>query len=390
MDERIKFVAECLCGEDTMSDLCKRYGVSRETGYTWLRRYDRQGIEGLKDQSKAPKHHPNAVSEELEDAIIRLRGLHPRWGPKKLRKKLRDEDSTANWPSVSTMGEILKRHGLVVARRKARPRATPSAKPLGDCESANQVWCADFKGWFLLGNGRRCDPLTITDGFSRFLLRCQALSGKTGFEYVRPLFEATFREYGLPQRIRTDNGPPFATVGLGGLSRLSVWWMLLGIVPERITPGCPQENGRHERMHRTLKAETSQPPAANLRAQQRAFDAFRKEFNEVRPHEALSQETPSSCYEASPREFPRRLLKVEYPHGWPTRSIHGAGQMRWKGIDLRISDALQGETIGFEPTEDGIWKIHFANVVLGLFDERKMKVVRPKLPPQISRKKDIP
>lgn len=384
MDERVKFVAECLREETTMTELCKRYGVSRETGYTWLKRYEAEGIEGLKDQSRAPKHHPNAVTEAIEEAIVRLRGMHPSWGPKKLWRRLHDDDARVNWPSVSTMGEILKRRGLVVARRKARPRATPSTKPLGECGSANQVWCADFKGWFVLGNGRRCDPLTITDGFSRFLLRCQALSGKTGYEHVRPLFEATFREYGLPQRIRTDNGAPFATTGLGGLSRLSVWWMRLGIVPERISPGCPQQNGRHERMHRTLKAQTSKPPAANMRAQQRVFDAFRKEFNEVRPHEALGQETPQSCYEPSPHEFPRRLVDVEYPHGWPTRSVRGAGQIKWKGADVRISGALCGERVGLEPVEDGLWKIHFIKAVLGLLDERAMKIVR--LPPDAATK----
>lgn len=245
------------------------------------------------------------------------------------------------------------------------------------CNGANEVWCADFKGWFRTQDGRPCYPLTITDGHSRFILRCQGLFPKTDFEAVKPLFEATFREYGLPAAMRTDNGPPFATTGLYGLSRLSVWWIRLGIRPDRIRPGKPQENGRHERMHRTLKAETANPPRQNRRAQQKAFDRFRDEFNNERPHEALGQQTPASHYQASPAAFPNRLPERQtYPDQWHTRKVRGGGDMKWGGHDVYITQALTGHHIGLEPIEDGIWKIYFADVPLAIFDEKTLRVKR--------------
>jgi len=271
------------------------------------------------------------------------------------------------------VGDLLRRHGLVVGRRRrSRPSATPTV--LQKPEKANQLWCADFKGWFRTGDGRRCTPLTITDAHSRYVLRCQALGLRAGEALVRPIFEATFREYGLPQAMRTDNGPPFASVGLGGLSALSVWWIRLGIAVERIDAGHPEQNGRHERMHRTLKAETATPPAGTRRAQQGRFDRFRQEYNEERPHEALDQRPPAEFYQISPRAYPSRLEEVAYDEDWVTRAVRGAGQMKWRGQNVRISQALAGQRVGLEPVDDGLWRVYFAHVPLGLFDERKRRV----------------
>jgi hypothetical protein len=246
---------------------------------------------------------------------------------------------------------------------------------MGECASANQVWCADFKGWFRTGDGRRLTPLTITDGHTRFILRCQGMVGKTGLEEVRPLFEATFREFGLPRAIRTDNGPPFASTGLAGLSRLSVWWIRLGIRHDRIRPGKPQDNGRHERMHRTLKAETTRPPRQTARAQQKAFERFVLEFNNERPHEALDYATPASLYAPSALLFARRLPRmVDYPIEWRTRKVKSAGRIKWHGREIRVSSALVGEHIGLEPVGPGRWLLHFGTMPIGVFDERKWTV----------------
>jgi len=238
----------------------------------------------------------------------------------------------------------------------------------------NDVWCADFKGWFKLGNGERCDPLTITDAASRYLIRCQGLSGKTSTEMVMPIFTAAFREHGLPRALRTDNGSPFASSGLAGLSRLSVWWLKHGIELERIEPGHPEQNGRHERMHRTLK-EAIQPPAHSMRAQQEAFGKFREHYNHERPHEALGFAVPAACYELSARAWSEKLPAApEYPEEWPTRAVRGCGQMKWRDKDVRVTAALVGERIGLKPVEDGVWDLYFGSHVLGRFNERKNHV----------------
>jgi transposase InsO family protein len=277
-------------------------------------------------------------------------------------------------PAESTVSEILRRHGLSrIARR--RRRATPSTQPFAACREANAVWCADFKGWFRTGDGAKCTPLTISDAHSRYLLRCQGLDGSTGFSTVQPLFIATFREHGMPRAMRTDNGAPFASTGLGGLSALSVWWVRLGLQIERIEPGQPQQNGRHERMHRTLKAATTQPPAANLRRQQKAFDEFQHEYNHERPHEALGQHTPAEVYEPARRDYPERLPEPRgYPDDWQKRKVRGVGQMKWKGRDVHIGQALVGQEIGFKPVGEGQWAVYFEHLELGHFDERNHRV----------------
>src|SRR5579864_8095662 len=300
MEEKLKFVFEYQQHEQTMTELCQRYEIARETGYVWLRRYQVQGLEGLREQSRAAQRHNNQTAEEIEEMVLELRQAHMRWGPRKLKRILERNEPGRKWPAASTIGRLLKREGLVVARRK-RYKTPPYSEPLAHANGANRVWCADFKGWFRTGDGERIDPLTISDAYSRYLLRSQGVE-KTDTARVQAIFEAAFREYGLPEAIRTDNGAPFASRALAGLSRLAVWWMKLGIVPERIEAGHPEQNGRHERMHRTLKQEVAMPPAGNRREQQRALDKFREEYNQVRPHEALAMQTPAAVYTLSPRK----------------------------------------------------------------------------------------
>jgi putative transposase len=374
MEERFKFIQECQSGDESLAELCRRYGVSRKTGYKWLERYREDGLDGLRDQSRAADCHPNEVLEEVAGEVLEMRRRHPHWGPAKLRVRLQREAPEIIWPAASTIGAILKRAGLTVPR-KYRRKATPSQNPLRQAAAANQVWSADFKGWFRCGDGRRCDPLTMTDGHSRFLLRCQAMEGMDE-RSAQAVMEASFREYGLPERIRTDNGEPFASVGVGGLSRLSVWWIKLGIQPERIRPGKPQHNGRHERMHRSLKQATAQPPAANLRQQQEAFDRFRQEYNGERPHAALQMKTPAELYLPSGRSYPARLGEPEYSGEWEVRSVGPCGTMRWQNVKIFVGKVLAGEELGLEPVDEGQWKLWFFGHPLGIFDERKGVVVK--------------
>jgi putative transposase len=376
MNERVRLINDYGTGEFGVGELAHQYSVSRKTVYKWIERYEENGWRGLEDQSRAPHHHPNGVPQDIELEFLRLKERKPFWGAPKLRRKLLESVGPELCPAESTLSEILKRHGL--SRKQKRPRrAVPSEQPLAHCAGANQVWCADFKGWFRTGDGQKCTPLTISDAFSRYLLCCQGLGETTGYVTVQPLFIATFREYGVPEAIRTDNGAPFACACLGGLTRLSVWWLRLGIRLERIEPGQPQQNGRHERMHRTLKEATAQPPQSSLRAQQKCFNRFRDEYNNERPHEALNQEPPASVYEPAPRQYPERLPgPCGYPDEWEKRIVRKGGQMRWKGQDIRLSEALWGQQVGFEPIGDGIWNVHFEALYLGVFDERKGRIQR--------------
>ncbi len=324
MDERMRFVMEVERGEESVSELCRIYGVSRQTGYVWLRRYGEGGVEGLRDLRRRPLRHPNQTAERIEQAVLELRRAHMKWGPRKLKRVLERQQPRQVWPAASTIGALVAREGLVV-RRKRRRRVPPYSEPFAVADAANRVWCADFKGWFRSGDGERIDPLTISDAYSRYLLRCQAVE-KSDTARVQAIFEAAFREYGMPEAIRSDNGAPFASRALCGLSRLSIWWMKLGIRPERIAAGHPEQNGRHERMHRTLKQETAMPPERDRRAQQRAFDRFRREYNELRPHEALAMQTPEQLYTPSLREFPARLPEVDYPAEMQVRKVRDGGE----------------------------------------------------------------
>src|SRR5271165_339920 len=373
MEEKLRFVFEYERDEQTMTELCQSFGIARETGYVWLRRYRQSGIAGLAELNRAAERHPNQTPAEIERMVLELRQAHMRWGPRKLKRVLERDEPGRKWPAASTMGELLKREGLVVARKKRRKTA-PYTAPLAHADGPNRVWCADFKGWFRTGNGERIDPLTISDAHSRYLLRCQAVE-KTDTERVQAIFEAGFREYGMPAAIRTDNGAPFASAAIAGLSRLAVWWMKLGIVPERIAAGHPEQNGRHERMHRTLKQETAMPAAADRHAQQRSLDSFRQEYNQVRPHQALGMETPARVYEPSPRQYPARVPEPEYPGSMLVRSVKSHGGFRWKKQEVFLSEVLWAERIGLLPLDDRWFTIYFAQLPIASFDSSELRVV---------------
>ncbi len=372
MEEKLRFVFEYESGEHTVTELCQRYEIARETGYVWLRRYRQAGVAGLVERSRAAHRHRNQTPEEIERMVLELRQAHMRWGPRKLKRVLERDEPGRAWPATSTIGALLQREGLVVARKK-RWRTAPYTEPLAHADGANRVWCADFKGWFRTGDGERIDPLTISDAHSRYLLRCQAVE-KTDTARVQSIFEAAFREYGMPAAIRTDNGPPFASSAVAGLSRLAVWWIKLGIVPERIAAGHPEQNGRHERMHRTLKQEVAQPPAANRRKQQRALDRFRQEYNQVRPHEALQMGTPASVYEASERKFPASVSEPEYPESMLVRSVRRRGHFRWKKYEVFLSEVLWGERVGLLPEDERWFTIYFAQFPIARFDSQQLRV----------------
>lgn len=370
MEEKLRFIFEYERKESTMGELCSRFGISRETGYVVLRRFRQYGLKGLEELDRAPLRHPNQTSAEIERAVLELRQAHMRWGPRKLRRILERDRPGPEWPATSTVGEIIKRAGLVVARKK-RHRAEPYSEPLAHAMESNRVWCADFKGWFKAGDGTRIDPLTISDAWSRYLLRCQAVE-KTDTERVRAIFEAAFREYGMPQAIRTDNGPPFASPALRGLSRLAVWWIKLGIAPERIEAGHPEQNGRHERMHRTLKQDLQL--GRDWRAQQRQLDQFHQDYNQLRPHEALGMQTPAAVYVPSPRPYPERVPEVEYPDTMQVLRVKSHGHFRWKKHDVFLSEVLWGEPIGLLPIDEDSFKVYFAHLPLAIFNHRLLRV----------------
>jgi transposase InsO family protein len=372
MDQRTQFIADYLRATSDMTELCARYDVSRKTGYKWLDRYLRDGPSGLEDRSRRPTHSPRHTSEQIERAIVEARQRHPSWGSKKLLTILYKRHPRWSWPHRSTVCDILNRHGLIAKKPRRRRIGHPGA-PSARSAAPNDLWSADFKGQFKTGDGVYCYPLTITDGASRFLLECQGLHS-TCVELAKPVFTRVFREFGLPLRIRTDNGVPFATHTLARLSRLSAWWVRLGILPEFIEPGKPQQNGRHERMHRTLKAETTRPAAATLPAQQRKFNRFRLEFNHERPHEALLMHTPASCYTRSPRQMPERIPPLEYPDHFELRYVSANGGIRWNHEWINVSVTCVGEYVGLEEIDDGVWNVFFGPLKLGRLLERYLRI----------------
>jgi putative transposase len=370
VDERMRFIVACGQSDETFVALCDQFGITRQTGYKWLKRYDELGPPGLIDHPPVASQHPATTPDAVVDLILAARKAHPTWGPKKLRAWLADRDART-WPSPSVIGGLLKKHGLVRPPRR-RPRVPPSQG--GDVErgaAPNDVWCTDFKGHFALGDRTRCHPLTITDEASRYLLKCEGLVAPR-HELALPHFELAFREFGLPDAIRSDNGGPFASTAPGGLSKLSVWWVRLGIELLRIDPGEPQQNGVHERMHRTLKAEATKPPANDLQAQQRAFDRFRAEFNDERPHEALGQKPPSRVYTVSRRVMPATLSEPEYADG-VVRHCNKSGYVSLRTLVVNLSSVLSNAAVVLREVADGREELRYGPVLLGWLDRTSGK-----------------
>jgi len=372
-EEKLRFISLRLGGEATMRGLCEGFGISRQAGYELMGRYALEGLGCAKARSRAPLTQARATSAALVARIVELRLERPSWGPKKLRARLAADDADLAWPALSVIGDILKREGLVKARRRYRT-ALPQTRPFGQVKQANDLWGLDFKGWFRTLDGRRCDPLTVTDAYSRFLLECRIV--EPTHEGVFPVIERLMRERGMPRAIRSDNGPPFASVGAGGLTRLSAHWLKLGIVLERIEPGQPQQNGRHERMHGTLKAEATRPPSADAAAQQLRFDAFRDDFNHIRPHEALGQQPPVSRYHKSPRPYPDQIPEPAYDSDHAVRQVRSNGCIKWGGELIFITEALIGEPVGVAETETGEFIVRFAGMNLGLINRAGTKMQR--------------
>lgn len=375
VDERMRFVLAIEAGDEPVAAVCRRFGVSRKSGYKWLERYRSEGLAGLADRSRAPRHHGCAVSAEAAERCLSVRRAHPTWGPLKVRAFLVRRAPELAWPAASTIGVLFDREGLTVKRRLRR-RVPPGA-PFGACGSANDTWCMDFKGWFLTGDGARCEPWTLQDAHSRYLLRCQALP-RTDGAHVWPVLEAAFREFGLPLRLRSDNGAPFASGGAGGLSRLSIKIIKAGVTPERIRPGKPQQNGRLERLHLTLLQDTASPPARSLREQLERFRAFRRSYNEERPHQALADATPAEHFAASPRRFDGVLREPEYPGADAVRRVRSNGEIKWGGRLVYVNEALAGEPVGLFEDEDGRVEVIFGPVLLGVVTPGDDRLKRPK------------
>ncbi len=364
MDLRVQLIHDHEGGE-SISALSEIYGVARKTIYKWLERHDAAGVAGLADRSRAPQHCPHKLNADVIAEIIAARQRW-NWGPRKLRVKLAAAHPKITWPADSTIGEVLKRAGLT-HRRKPRVRTPPYGQPFASIDAANQTWCADFKGWFRTADGTRCDPLTITDAHSRYLLRCQ-ITPKADSIHVAAIFDAAFREYGLPLVIHTDNGVPFASCAPGGLSRVSMRWVKLGIVPQRSRPASPQDNGRHERMHSTLKQATLQPPERNARRQQAAFDRFLHEYNHDRPHEALDDATPASYYTASCRQMPRRVPELDYGDDVMVRRISQQGSLKVNGERTFVSEIFAHEWMGLRALDERYSEVLYGPITVGFFD----------------------
>lgn len=362
-----------------MTELCAAFGVSRKTGYKFVDRYVEHGVDGLKDLSRAPLSHPNETPLETVRELLRVRKKYG-WGGRKIIDYLARRRSRDLLPAPSTVDEILRRHGWVKPRRRRAKRS--DVKVVRQVHTPNDRWCADFMGWIRTRDGARCEPLTVTDSYSRFLLRCRHVSSLR-FDEVKPQFVRTFREFGLPSSIRTDNGTPFATTGIGGLSRLSVWFIRLGICPDLIDPGKPQQNGRHERMHRTLKQETARPPKASVRAQQRAFDVFRRMYNEERPHEGIDGHVPTDVYRPSERAYPERLHQLAYPDSFLVRKVWTNGLIKLEGQEIFLGRALRGEYVGLEPMSDSHLRVYFGPYEIATVSPEANEVLlyrKPRLP----------
>lgn len=377
MEERIRMLSDYQTGNWSVSDLCRRYGICRDTFYAWRKRQQSDDPDWFADRSHAPHHCPHRTEPALVETIVSLRRRFPHWGPRKLMAVLERRHPESGWPAASTIGDILKQAGLI-ASVKRRRRPIGRQRPFATVEAANDEWGVDFKGWFRTRSGVRIDPLTASDSYSRFLIGVDIVPPT--IEGTGPAFTVAFRTYGLPRSIRCDNGTPFGSRGAGGLTRLSAWWLKLGIELRFIHPASPQENGRHERMHRTLKAQTSRPPPASLAEQQIRFDAFRRHYNEERPHEALGQRPPAELYAPSPRAMPERVEDPWYDADHQVRRVRSNGEIMWKGELLFISEALVGELIGIAELETGDYVARFCDHDIGLID--RLRQFRRFAPPR--------
>ena len=373
MEERARFVILANERKTPLSSLCQLFGISRETGYKWLNRYELQGLAGLCDLSRKPKSNNRATRIDVVDAVVQLRREFPLWGAKKLAVLLKERRPELKLPAISTLSEILERRGLV-KKRKPRRKSLPQIKPDLTIQDCNDVWCTDFKGHFLVGNGKRCHPLTLTDAFSRYLLCCESLTNES-ISSVKPLYQEVFLRFGLPKIILSDNGSPFASRRApGGLTQLSAWWVKLGITPVQIEPGHPEQNGRHERMHRTLKSATAFPSAESLKKQQTRFTGFMNEYNNVRPHEALALKRPGEIYRSSMRTYNGQTNAPSYPGNFEVRNVRSNGEIKWKGKNIFLSEVFIGESIGMEEIGHQTMLIHFFHLPIALLDEHKRKI----------------
>ena len=374
VEEKARFCVAYEQGDMSMAELCRQYGVSRKTGYQVIDRWLAGGPAGLGARSHAPRTCPHSLSAQQTQAVLGLRRVHPTWGPKKLKASLEMTQPDLGWPAASTIGDLLARHGLSKTRPRRR-RIAPATQPFATCASPNDLWSMDFKGWFRTLDGQRCDPFTLQDQASRFLLRLVPV-GATNTDAVWAVLEAALREFGLPRAIRSDNGPPFGSTGAGRLSALSVRLIKAGILPDWIDPASPQQNGRLERMHRDLKAETAKPPAQSLAGQARRFIAFRRIYNEERPHEAVGLVVPASLYRASPRPWSGRLRSPDYGADCQVRQVRGTGEIKWRGRLIYLNSALAGEPVGITKVAEDRWSVRFGPVLIGYFG-LKGKLERP-------------
>ena len=382
MNQKIQMISDHLSGNYSPTELSRIYSVSRKTIYKWISRYTSDPDHGLSDRCRAPLTRPNAVPESVKQIIIETKLKYPHFGPKKVMLYLRRQFPDQYWPANSTAGVILLRAGLVRTRRR-KARVSPNALPFACCDAANSVWSADYKGDFKLGDNRRCYPLTVSDNYSRYLLACQGLAN-TCHEQAKAVFDRIFYQYGLPHAIRTDNGSPFASTAFGGLSRLSAWWVRLGIYPERIEKGKPNQNGRHERMHRSLKEAAINPARYSIKAQQKAFDQYCQEYNNIRSHESLQNQVPADVYRPSSRSLPGKLAQIEYGREFKVRKVRHKGEIKWQGKRFYLSQVLAKQPIGFKQTSDDRWSIYYSFYLLGYWNQRSQKLESVK---SIKRKK---
>src|SRR5215470_14715732 len=379
LKERVKFCLEweqrwnrAEGGRVNVAELCRVFGISRQTAYKWLARFRKSGhdVRALEDRSRRPHTSPTAIPDAVQDLVVGSRKQHPTWGPRKLRAWLTNRSPNREWPSASAIAAILARRGLTAPRRRRRRRIPHGTAPFAEPEAPNDVWCIDFKGKFRTADGVWCTPFTVTDAFSRFCIRCE-LVAEADTVAVERILDSAFREFGLPAAVRSDNGPPFAAPGPVGLTRLAVWLLRLGLRLERIQPGKPQQNGRHERFHRTLQQEAATPPKANARAQQRAFDLFRREYNEERPHEALDQKPPAEIYGPSGRRYPGALITIHPSPVHHVEVVERNGTIRWARRRVFVSTALYGEVVEIVPGDGERWDVLFGPIVLGALDPNR-------------------